>query len=238
MYLHVHNVYYITYTYFCDTLNKYNMTLKKVLIASIVLLCSSATMAQVNYGVKAGVNLNRSTYDEAPYSKYQTSLPSFYLTGYAEFNLGRSFAIQPGVSLQGKGDKYKFDGHGMEGKASWDVLTIEVPVNLVYYIPTGNVGDLFVGAGPYVGVSIAGKRKIDGTVTGFGPAGERDMKFTGDDRDQNLLDAGANFLLGYKLKSGFLITAGYGLGISDLDPNGSNDHIHNRTIRFGLGFQF
>lgn len=63
----------------------------------------------------------------------------------------------------------------MEGKASWNVMTIEIPVNLIYYIPTGDAGDLFVGAGPYVGVNIAGKRKIDGTVTGFGPTGERDM---------------------------------------------------------------
>src|SRR5690606_7701880 len=127
-------------------------------------------------------NLNKSTYDEAPYANYQTSLPSFYLTGYAEFNLGRNFAVQPGVSLQGKGDKYKFNGDGMEGSASWNVMTIEVPVNLIYYIPTGATGDLFVGAGPYAGISIAGKRKIEGTVNGFGASGEKDMKFTGDDR--------------------------------------------------------
>jgi hypothetical protein len=64
------------------------------------------------------------------------------------------------------------------------------------------------------------------------------VKFSGNEKTQNLVDAGANFLLGYKLANGFLINAEYGLGITDLNPDEKNNHFHNRTIRFGVGFQF
>jgi hypothetical protein len=87
-------------------------------------------------------------------------------------------------------------------------------------------------------VASRGKQKIEGTVTGFGAVGEKDMKFTGEQRDQNLIDAGANFSVGYKLKNGFLVQAEYGLGMSNLNPDENSNKTQNRTLRFGLGFQF
>jgi hypothetical protein len=214
------------------------MNFKKMLLASAAVLISSVSMAQISYGVKAGLNLNKSTYDEKPFVYYQTYLPAYFLTGYAAIPVCKNFSVQPGVSLQSKGDQYVFDGDGMDGKATWNVMTVEIPVNVVYAIPTGSVGDILLGAGPYAGISVAGKQKIEGTVTGFGAVGEKDMQFTGEQRDQNLIDAGANFSLGYKLKSGFLVQAEYGLGISNLNPDENSNKTQNRTLRFGLGFQF
>lgn len=207
-----------------------------MLLAGVAMLLSSVAMAQVSYGIKAGVNLTKTNFDEFPADYKQTNYLSYYITGYAEMGLGSNFALQPGVSLQGKGDKYTKDG---ETAATWDVMSIEIPVNLMYYIPTGEAGSVFLGAGPYVGFNIAGKSKVE-TIGAphFGTAGEKDMTFTGDDRMQNLIDAGANFLLGYKLKNGLIINTEYGLGIADLHPRENNDHLHNYTIRFGLGFQF
>jgi len=53
----------------------------------------------------------------------------------------------------------------------------------------------------------------------------------------NLIDAGVNFLGGYKFNNGLLINAGYGLGLTNLNP-GDGDNINSRTLSFGLGFQF
>jgi hypothetical protein len=212
------------------------MKIKNILLAGAAMLLSSAAVAQVSYGIKAGVNLNKTTYDEYSVEYSQKNYLSYFITGYAELGLGSKFALQPGVSLQGKGDKYTKDS---ETAATWDVMSVEVPVNLLYYIPTGESGSVFLGAGPYVGFNIAGKSKVESIgAPHFGPAGENDIKFTGDNKTQNLIDAGANFLLGYKLANGFLINAEYGLGITDLNPNEKNDHFHNRTIRLGVGFQF
>lgn len=211
------------------------MNMKKIVLACAALLCSSVAMAQVSYGLKAGVNLNKTTYDAFPADFKQVNQASFFLTGFAEIGLGNNFAIQPGLSIQGKGDKYTKDGNEA---AKWDVMSIEIPVNMMYYIPTGESGSVVLGAGPYLGVNISGKNTINqiGAPT-FGRVGEHDIKFTGSNKTQNLIDAGANLLLGYKLTNGLLINAEYGLGMADLNPS-ATDIFSNRTLRFGLGFQF
>lgn len=212
------------------------MKMKNLLLAFAAIMLSSTSFAQVSYGIKAGVNLNKTNYEDFPADFKQKKYLSYFITGYAEFGLGNNFALQPGVSLQGKGDKYTKDG---ETAATWDVMSVELPVNLMYYIPTGSSGSVFLGAGPYVGFNIAGKSKIE-TIGAphFGAVGEQDITFSGDDRVQNRIDAGANFLLGYKLASGFVINTEYGLGIADLNPREQNNHLHNHTIRFGIGYQF
>src|SRR5690606_20837907 len=139
--------------------------------------------------------------------------------------------------LQGKGDKYKFDGDGLDGSTSTNVMSIEVPVNAVYYIPAGS-GNVFLGAGPYVGFNVSGKYKGEGSLGDSGFNGEEDLKFSGDDKDLDVIDAGANFMAGYKFNNGLLINAGYGLGLTNLNPNSDGDKFSSRTLSFGLGFQF
>lgn len=85
-------------------------------------------------------------------------------------------------------------------------MYIEVPVNLVYSIPTGNSGNIFLGAGPYAGFGIHGKAK-QGNVSESGSFSDADLK---------TFDAGLNFLGGYKFINGFLINGGYGLGLTNI----------------------
>ena len=210
--------------------------MKKLFFVAFAISSALSVHAQTSYGVKVGVNLNKTNYDEFPNQFKQSNYTSYFLTGYADFSLGNKLSLQPGVSLQSKGDKYTLDG---DKAATWNVMSIEIPVNLIYSIAAGNTGSVFLGAGPYAGFNIAGKSKIESIgAPSFGVVGEKDLKFSGDNRDQNLIDAGANFLLGYKFNKGFLINAEYGLGISDLHPKEKNDHLHNRTLRFGIGYQF
>jgi len=212
------------------------MKIINLLVAAVAIMSSSVAVAQVSYGIKTGVNLTKTSYDGYPSQFKKSNFTSFFLTAYADLELGKNFSLQPGVSLQGKGDRYTLDG---DKAATWSVMSIEVPVNVLYYIPTGTTGSVFVGAGPYVGFNISGKNKIE-TIGSpyFGKVGDHNMTFTGSGRSQNLVDVGANFLLGYKLSNGFLINAEYGLGMTNLDPNKDNEHLHNHTWRFGVGFQF
>lgn len=212
------------------------MNIKNLLIAALAMMSSSVTMAQLSYGVKAGVNLNKTNYHGYPSQFKKSNFTSFFLTAYADLNLGSSFSFQPGLGLQGKGDRYTVEGNNA---ATWSVMSIEVPLNFIYYIPTGATGSVFVGAGPYVGFNISGKNKIETLgAPYFGTVGDHKMTFTGSGKSQNLIDAGANFLLGYTLSNGFLINAEYGLGIANLDPNENNASLRNQTIRFGIGYQF
>lgn len=211
---------------------------RKLLTALALCAFGSVAFGQVNYGIKGGLNLGKSSYSEASFKDYQVNNLSFYITGFAEIALVEKFALQPGVSLQGKGDKYKLDKNGLDGSATWNTMSIEIPVNAVYYIPTGSSGSFFVGAGPYVGFNISGKQKAEGNIGNWVADGEKDLKFTGDKREMNLIDAGFNFLAGYKLNNGLLLNAGYGLGLSNLSPSDdSNRKFSNRTLSFGIGFQ-
>ena len=214
--------------------------MKKLLTVLIGLGISIGAFAQeTSFGVKAGVNLGK--YSNVPESAkdYQKMNPSFYLTGYADLPVAPQFSIQPGISLQGKGDKYSYDSNDLDGSVTTNVMALEIPVNAVYYIPTGGSGSVFLGAGPYAAYSLSGKVKGKGNIGDIiGGETEYDLDFGGDDRDQNAFDFGLNFMAGYRLAGGFTINAGYGLGLANLSPSDNSDNkFSNRVLSFGVGFQ-
>ena len=213
--------------------------MKKVLLAIVALGVSAGAFAQeMSYGVKAGVNLGKYSNTPDMVKDYQQMNPSFYVTGYADLPVAPQFSIQPGLSLQGKGNKLKYDGNSLDGSSATNVMALEIPVNAVYYIPTGMNGSVFVGAGPYAAYSLSGKVKNKGSIGDFGTSGDYDLDLGGDDKDQKPFDFGLNFMLGYKLASGFTINAGYGLGLSNLSPvDNSDSKFSNRVLSFGVGFQ-
>jgi len=221
--------------------------MKKILLSlGAACLLTVGAQAQVSYGIKAGVNLGKYSNVDESMEDYVKMNPSFYVTGYADLSVAPNFSIQPGISLQGKGAKIKESEGGASVSMSQNVMSIEIPVNAVYSIPTGDAGSVFLGAGPYVGYAISGKNKTkwSGLEAGeeFDSASgsiSTDIDFSGDDKDMKAFDAGVNFLAGFKLSNGFLINAGYGLGLTNLSPSSDSDaKFSNRVLSFGVGFQF
>src|SRR5690606_31118180 len=153
---------------------------------------------------------------------------SFYLTGYLDAPLANNFSIQPGLSLQGKGGKgvsvNDFEELGNDGKL--DLMYLEIPVNFVYSIHTGNSGNVFLGAGPYAGLGLSAKAKTGNVKVDVG---------FGDDGFKRF-DAGLNFLAGYRLSNGFLINGGYGLGLVDM-IGADGGSLKNRVFSLGIGYQ-
>lgn len=229
------------YTWLNRNLSNINLHFmnKSFLLLGAAILLGLSAHAQTSYGLKAGINLARFSNPEEDGEDFQTNNLSFHVTGFADIPLANQFSIQPGLSLQGKGDKYNIELSNSKGTASINLMSIELPVNFVYYVPAGP-GKLFLGAGPYVGIHISGKAKTTGDVTITDQDGlatkSKKLHFTGDDREINLLDAGANFLLGYKLNNGLLVNAGYGLGLTKINAQGTKSS--SRVINFGIGFQF
>lgn len=114
-------------------------------------------------------------------------------------------------------------------------MSIEIPVNAVYYVPVGN-GDIFLSAGPYLGYNIGGK--IKNSSSNSNTTRSEDVSFSGDNKMMNRWDAGINFAVGYKLSNGLLIQAGYGLGLSNLNASENSKKFSTRTMNFGIGYQF
>src|SRR5690554_3948802 len=205
--------------------------MKKLILSASAVLFGLGAFAQapMGYGIKAGVNLPNYHFND-DISDFDTkSSTNFHITAYLDAPISYNFYIQPGVSLQGKGAKFYDNGtHSLTQNTMW----IEIPVNAVAKFYTGDAGNFFIGAGPYAAFGISGKNKWESDLG----SAETDFNF-GKDDDQKSFDAGVNFLAGYQLSSGLTLGAGYGLGLSDIAPNGSGSvKQNNRVLSFSVGF--
>ncbi|WP_313268462.1 porin family protein [Sphingobacterium sp.] len=210
--------------------------MKRKLLSIAAALCFIAgAKAQTSYGIKAGVNFAKIKESVKGFSYTSNATTSFYVTGYADMPIANNLSIQPGVSLQGKGNKINVKdleqvtggSLGIEDSKS-ELMYIEVPVNFVYSIPTGNSGSVFLGAGPYAGVGIHAKA-TRGNESDSGSFSDAGLK---------TFDAGLNFLAGFKLTNGFLINGGYGLGLTNIVKGAEDGSAKNRVFSVGVGFQF
>jgi hypothetical protein len=217
--------------------------MKKIFLVAAAMVFAGSTFAQTKttaskttFGLKGGINLPKYKYvnDDKNTTSETRTTTNFNLTGYADVPVSTYFSVQPGISLQGKGAKYY---ENVNEQKEDNVLVVEIPVNLVANLPAGP-GKFYLGAGPYAGFNVSGKRKsIKGSVTT-----ETDLKF-GDTVTDNLktVDFGLNFLAGYQLISGLNFGAGYGLGLTNLRPTSTsttNIQQNNRVLSFTVGYAF
>ena len=136
--------------------------------------------------------------------------------------------------MQGKGGKFKdgdvFDFDGEVESATINSMSVEIPVNLAYYIPAGTAGSVFIGAGPYIGFNVSAQGK-SGNIT-------ENFEFGSESGQFNRVDYGANFQAGFKLSNGFLINAGYGLGLGNVLNTVDAVKTKHNVLSFGIGFEF
>ena len=198
-------------------------------ILMLLLFVTTQSFAQINFGVRAGLNLS-SAKVELPSSVTKKMLASFHVGGMVAYNFSETFALEPGLILSGEGVKFEETYLGTKYTYSYSPLYLEIPVNAVYKINLGSAKlDLF--AGPFFGIGIGGKYKDeDGSV---------DIKFgTSDESDMKRGNFGLNFGAGIELNS-ILIRAQYGLGLANLDPQGSSsDEMKSRVIGISVGYMF
>ena len=212
--------------------------MKKILLATAFALTVSLANAQLKYGLKAGVNFANMGISSQGMSFSPKSQTSFHLTGFVDVAISEKFSFQPGLSFQGKG--YKLDVDGEEGSATgkFNLGYLEVPLNAVLYLPAGD-GNVFIGAGPYAALGLFGKQKYD--VSGLG-SGDEDVKFgNSEDDDITSMDFGLNFMLGYRLNSGLLFNAGYGLGLANNIPKDLRENdlkYKHKVFSISVGYSF
>lgn len=227
------------YVMILNDLNFYIM--KKVLLSlGAAILFVAGAQAQTGFGLKAGVNFPSYSYGDSDDLSDTKSTVNFHVTGYLDARVAPGFYIQPGLSLQGKGAKF---AEATFGGTTYDVsqntMWLDVPVNFVGKFPVG-AGNVFVGAGPYVGFGLSGKNKLNSTDGDgdFSSTTLNEFKF-GKDETLKGTDFGVNFLAGFKLGNGLLLNANYGLGLTNIagERNISSD-IKNRGFSVGLGFEF
>lgn len=223
--------------------------MKRTLLLLLSVIAAAGACAQtITYGIKAGLN-----YTEFPSTVYFL-LPSGALSKVpvnnkykVGFHVGalvdiafNSFTIQPGVLFTTKGNKVSFSTTDATGSgSSSDMETtsstlnyIEVPVNFLYRIKMES-GNIFMGAGPYLGIGLSGSgtgySNYNGTQTKYPIS----IQFgNGDFKNP---DIGVNGLFGYRSNTGIMASIGYGYGITNLRQTGS---ARNEGFSLSVGYFF
>lgn len=198
---------------------------------------SSGAMNKTTFGVHGGVNFFTITGKTVIGADIDNDITTGFSAGVnAEVPVGRAFYLQPGVEYVRKGTENE------AGDVKTSLSYIDIPVNLVYK-PVLGTGKLLIGAGPYIGFGIGGKR----TFSNANVSAEQDVEFVDDYTNGftpqfRRIDAGANFLTGYEFANHLSVLLKAQLGLKNIQPNssGGNGEAKWNNTGFGvsLGYRF
>ena len=158
---------------------------------------------------------------------FSDSKAGFTVGAFFEYAYNSHFSFQPALNFVQKGGKGKDNSFTYDYRFNY----LEVPMNFLYYFKSKGAR-FFVGAGPWFAAGISGKATTnDGTG-----AKSKDLSFgTNDAKDDfKTFDLGGDALVGCKMKGGFLISAGYSLGIHSITFH--NDKIMNYYYSVRVGY--
>jgi len=188
--------------------------MKKLILSFAILMLSAAAFAQVNVGLKAGLNLANWGGDIKDEVDSKNRM-GFHAGAYLTFNLSDAISIQPEILYNSVGAKIE----DSDGDADFVSDYVSIPIMLLY-----NVNETFnVQVGPQIGFLTKAEAKNDDASI--------DVKelFTG-------TDFGLNFGVG--LNFGKLnATARYSLGLSNILDDSDDFTGKNNVIQISLGYK-
>lgn len=202
--------------------------MKKIVIATLVafvgMLGNSAKAQETSgFSVKAGVNFNTFSRDNSTGLK---SLIGYHIGATYEFDLGKNFAVEPGLFLDTRGAK--FEGSGFVGKTN--IIGLTVPVLAKGRLVINNDLNVFVNAGPFVNIGLGGTRKTEAADITV----KRDVTFGNGDSDIERTNFGLNFGAGIEYQR-FILGIGYDLGLSKV--NNLNTKTKLNAFKISVGYK-
>jgi hypothetical protein len=228
------------------------MKIKFVITSLAFLLMTGTVMAQGQ--LRAGINLANVSVNDNGRVDDANSLTSFQVGFISDVSLGsKLLSLQPGILFTGKGSKIQNGNSGEVGyfKQTTNPMYVEIPVTLVAKAPIGGGNHFFAGAGPYLGVGVAGKVKTEGRSIVGNYSSEKDIRFSDDDPTTlsqeegaglgiiKRFDYGLNGTVGIEGRS-IVLGVNYGLGLAKLQSGSNNNEDNNnkhRVLSFTLGFR-
>lgn len=237
---------------------KMQKIINRGLMLMLALMVSTFVMAQVEVGVRAGLNVSKVHWKDAdgPYSGVKGQ-PGFHVGMTFDIPVAPDFYIQPGALFTTKGGELRGDAwfnywrdEEIIYEDEYTKLTpyyLEVPINFLYK-PQLGTGRLLFGAGPYIAYGLGGRYKdsYDGATT----TGK--LEFINDWNDKSNspdvypyskpLDFGLNVLGGYEFNNRFSVQLNGGIGLANIEPNDAGrkpDYsMKNSTVGISVGYKF
>jgi hypothetical protein len=191
----------------------------KKLILILFVLCSAFTAgAQIQFGVKAGLNIANLTMSGIQYGASTSSRADFNGGVLASLPLFSSFYLQPELMYSGQGLSYS--NSTANGTANYGYLNL--PVLFKYQHASG----LFAETGPQIGFLLSAKDKGNGNTV--------DIK-----SQTQSIDFSWAFGIGYKLQSIPMgIDLRYSLGLTNVYKYSGSGTGKNSVFQFGLFYLF
>ena len=195
------------------------------------ILCFSAAKSQENqtrFGVTAGLSIANWTIKSSGISINTQSVTGFTGGVIAFMPLSTNISLQTGLNYVQKGTKVDDQGGNIEiAKLNY----IELPLNFVYTHEGFNIG-----VGPTIAMGLSGTEKS----TSQGVTETHDVTFGSGTDDVSRFDIGANLTAAYVLPNGFMLSANYNIGLSNLQPGGnsSDGKVTNRYFGIRIGYLF
>lgn len=184
--------------------------MKKVLVIALVTVFGYTVNAQnVTFGAKAGVNFASLGGDDSDGLDGRTS---FHIGAVADISVSDKFSVQPELVYSSQGFTLEEEGIDVTGKL--DYISLPIMANI-------SVGEGFsLQVGPQVAFNITDEVEAEGESA---------------DLDAESIDFGLAAGAQYKLDSGLLFQARYGLGLTDV---ASDADLKNNVISISVGYFF
>jgi len=203
----------------------------KKLFTLLFLVCLFSTMsfAQMQAGLKAGVNISNLSGDDAGSPDSKTG---FAFGGFFMYQFSPMFAIQPEAYYTMKGATDKMDFEGTTVDLTYTLDYIEIPVLFKFLIPIQGSGvKPAIFAGPFLGINTTAKVKAE---------------FNGQSQEDDITDTkSTEFGLQFGGGIGFPVGKGelgvdirYILGLSTIDDSADEADVKNNVININLYYGF
>ncbi len=216
----------------------------KLIVVVFALTMTLESSAQI-FGVKAGLNLSNMLIknDEDTWSEDFKMKPGFHAGVTAEFPVTEIFSFETGVLLTTKGFKQSnedsFMGETEKNELKLNLFYLDVPLTakIAYDIGSAEVYCVF---GPYAGLGLSGKSKMESSYAGETETGEEDITWgtAEDEADLKRLDFGLMLGAGIEISS-VQVGVSYGLGLANISPyTEDGSKINNRVLGISVGYKF
>jgi len=225
--------------------------MKKLL--ALAIFAGFFTTAKSQVYIQGGVNFANISTSNSGSTQNSNMLTTFNAGIMARSNSTEPIALEAGLLLKGKGAKSNTyltsstDDNYV--KTTFNPLYLELPINFILRLPLENKNNIFLNAGPYVAMGIAGKSKMETKILGAVTKSSSDIEFNNDDpsttqQEDASYDKLKRFDYGVNVGAGFdvgkvIIKANYGLGLAKINStetdNSSNNKNKYRTVSVSLG---
>lgn len=207
----------------------------KVILTAVSVAFSTSVFAQnLNFGLKAGLNLSSATIKiDGEKSDEIKMLPGLVVGAFSDINFTEKFGLETGLQFEQKGYKAEEEIYGKTATDKFTVNYLTIPVNLRLNLPVGE-NNLYFLAGPTFGIGLSAKEKVE-----YDGETETESIDFGDDGGLSRMNIGLLFGAGYELSGKLGLRVTYDLGLSNLVSDGDSDNkVSTNVLGLSITYKF